>query len=1154
VLCPRCSHDNPATNRFCAECGAELTATCPSCATANPPGAKFCAECGTALHGTSSAPPAGPGRAERRFVSVLFADLVGFTPFSETRDPEEVRGLLTTYFDRCREIVERFGGSVDKFIGDAVMAVWGAVGAREDDAERSVRAGLELVDMVSGLGAEIGVPDLALRAGVMTGETSVGPGGNEKGLVVGDLVNTASRLQSIATPGSVVVGEPTRALAAAAIAFDELGAQTLKGKATPVPAFRARRVISERGGARRAQRIEPPFTGRDVELRMLKDQFHATGRDRSARLISVVGEAGIGKTRLSWELEKYIDGLAESVYWHRGRSPSYGEGLTMWALGEMVRSRSGISDEDDAAKSRLKLRTAVAQYVTSEEDRRWLEPRLAALLGLETVPSGDRAELYGAFRTFFHYISDLGTTVLVFEDMHWADAGLLDFVTELVERSPRHPIFVVTLARPELLAEHPGFGSGHHNFISLHLAPLSDTSMGELIRGMIPGISDDAALSLVERAGGIPMYAVEFVRMLLGSGELVEDAGAYVITGSIDHLALPESLQAVVGARLDRLPPADRELIQDAAVLGQSFTADGLAIVRDGDVRSIAGDLAPLVRNQLLEVDDDPRSPERGQYRFVQSVIREVAYGRLSRADRYARHLKVAEYFEGLEDTELVGAVASHYLAAHDAAPAGEGEGLLLRGRTALSDAAVRASDLRSHEAALSLLGQALELSTSAEDRAPLLERASLSAAWASHTDRSVALAAEAARLYEQIGDEGGRMRAITMQAFTMSSNFRADESIALLAPVYDAIGDPTSVDEVALALETARAYMLNMDNQTAVEIGDRIMARAEKILPPDQVIDGIITRATALGSIGRRMEALALLTGAVTLADEHQLQAQAIRAINNHQVTLHFDAPGVSRESLDEFIARSRRFGAAAWLNRALWGAALALIDHGDLPGAEEKLDELESFELNDFEAWMVRYIRALIAALREGTAEHLREVWEAASVWDDSTDAQLQGYANGFKAGAKLLEGDPSAALEHALLASSPGSALDATFCALALEDPTAIERARAHVEAVGDGGRVARACGMLLDAGSQAIGGDPAGAAAGFIDAIDLLERIADPFWVVTARALFSGLVGDAHPEAQRSGTEALRWLRGAGIRRFEVVWADWLPSEAIASDSA
>ena len=300
IRCPVCATESPADNKFCRECGSALAGTCASCGTANPPDHKFCRECGKALSATTSpAQPASgaPSRAGRRLVSVLFADLVGFTTFSEGRDPEDVRTMLTGYFDRAREIVNRFGGSVDKFIGDAVMAVWGATEAHEDDAERAVRAALELVDAVTGWGAEIGAPDLRLRAGVNTGETSVGPGGNDKGLVVGDLVNTASRLQSLAEPGTVVAGETTRDLVAEAVLFESLGDLKVKGKQQPVTAYRALRVIAERGGRNRSDTVEPPFVGRDDELRLLKDQLHATGREGRARMVSVIGEAGIGKSR-----------------------------------------------------------------------------------------------------------------------------------------------------------------------------------------------------------------------------------------------------------------------------------------------------------------------------------------------------------------------------------------------------------------------------------------------------------------------------------------------------------------------------------------------------------------------------------------------------------------------------------------------------------------------------------------------------------------------------------------------------------------------------------------------------------------------------------------------------------------------------------------
>jgi len=343
VICANCGTENEAGRKFCKECAAPLAIACSSCGAANSPDAKFCGECASPLQGAVSVPPAAqaapptgqPGPvAERRLVSVLFADLVGFTPFSEERDPEAVRELLTRYFDLARLAIERHGGTVEKFIGDAVMAVWGAPVAREDDAERAVRAALEIIDAMTALG-----PGIEARAGVLTGETAVTLGAVGQGMVAGDLVNTASRLQSVAAPGTVLVGETTMRAASAAIAFEPVEAQELKGKSSPVPAWRALRVVAQRGGQGRGDALEPPFVGRDDELRLLKDALHATGRERRVRLVSISGPAGIGKSRLAWELEKYIDGVVEDIYWHRGRSPSYGEGIAFWALGEMVRRR-----------------------------------------------------------------------------------------------------------------------------------------------------------------------------------------------------------------------------------------------------------------------------------------------------------------------------------------------------------------------------------------------------------------------------------------------------------------------------------------------------------------------------------------------------------------------------------------------------------------------------------------------------------------------------------------------------------------------------------------------------------------------------------------------------------------------------------------------
>src|SRR5262245_45496748 len=310
MTCPECGTKNRAGRKFCSSCGSPLARACPKCGAANEPDDRFCGECGTSLE-AEAAPPAP--QAERRLVSVLFGDLVGFTTLSERRDPEEVRELLSHYFETARRVVDRYGGTIEKFIGDAVMAVWGTPIAREDDPERAVRAGLELIEVVAALGAEIGAPTLAMRVGVVTGEAAVTVGAEGQGMVAGDLVNTASRVQSAAEPGTVLVGERTRRASEAAIRYADAGEHTLKGKSEPVPLWRAERVIAWRGGAARATGLESPFVGRDGELRLVKDLFHATSDERRARLVSIVGIAGIGKTRLSWEFEKYVDGLVGGI-------------------------------------------------------------------------------------------------------------------------------------------------------------------------------------------------------------------------------------------------------------------------------------------------------------------------------------------------------------------------------------------------------------------------------------------------------------------------------------------------------------------------------------------------------------------------------------------------------------------------------------------------------------------------------------------------------------------------------------------------------------------------------------------------------------------------------------------------------------------------
>ncbi len=518
-------------------------------------------------------------------VSVLFADLVGFTPFAEERDAEDVRDTLTRYFDMARQVIERYGGTVEKFIGDAVMAVWGAPTALEDDAERAVRAALDLVDRVPGI-----APGIQARAGVLTGEAAINVGAIHEGMVVGDLVNTASRLQSVAEPGTVLVGEATQRATSGAIVFEEVGTKDLKGKMSPVAAWRALRVVAQVGGRGRTETLEAPFVGRHEEMRLLKDLFHTTNREGRPRLVSLIGPGGIGKSRLAWEFEKYIDGLSEVVWWHDGRCPAYGEGITFWALGEMVRQRAGLHESDDESTTRERLAAAVAEHVPDAEERPVIERALLALLGFETRV--DPQGLFAAWRTFFERLADTNPVAMIFEDIHYADQGLLDFIDHVLEWSRNSPITIITLARPELLEKRQNWGAGKRSFTSIYLEPLSASDMSELLSGLVPGLPQKAIAAIVARADGIPLYAVETVRMLLAQGRLTLEEGVYQPTGHLDDIAVPETLTALIAARLDGLDPADRALIADASVLGQSFTLAALAALRwrrPGHPRGAAG-------------------------------------------------------------------------------------------------------------------------------------------------------------------------------------------------------------------------------------------------------------------------------------------------------------------------------------------------------------------------------------------------------------------------------------------------------------------------------------------------------------------------------------------------------------------------------------
>jgi class 3 adenylate cyclase/predicted NBD/HSP70 family sugar kinase len=1091
---------------------------------------------------------------------VLFADLVGFTPFSESRDSEDVRAMLTRYFERSSAIVERYSGVVDKFIGDAVMAVWGATEAHEDDAERAVRAALDLVDAVAELGSEIGEPGLRLRAGVLSGETSVGPGGNEKGLVVGDLVNTASRLQSIAEPGTVYAGESTYELVRQVVDFEPVGEQQMKGKSSPVPAYRAGRVIAGHGGRRRADTVEPPFVGRDDELRVLKDQFHAVGREGRTRLVSVIGEAGIGKSRLAWELFKYADGLPETTYWHHGRSPAYGDGLTFWALGEMVRRRAGIAETDEPAKSRMKLRTALAEHLTDEDERRWVEPWLAGLLGLDPMPEGERSELFAALRALFHRLAERATTVLVFEDLHWADPGLLDFVTELAERSSRFPILVVTLARPDFLERHPAWGTGLRTGTSIRLAPLPDSAMNELVAGMAPGMPEEAVAAVVGRAAGIPLYAVEFVRMLVATGDVVREGGRFRVTGDLSGFSVPDSLQAVVGARLDRLDTADRALVQAASVLGQAFTLNGLLGLLGGSSDELAVRLRDLVRKELFEMDDDPRSPERGQYHFVQSVVREVAYGRLSRAERYDRHLRVAGYFEDLGDPELAGAIAGHLVAARAAAPDGEAAALVSRALEALRSAIDRAAGLHSHRQVLVLGDQAIGIAESDGARAPFWERMARSAEAVAETDAAVDHARQAFEHYRDRDDETGTLRAARLLGSILAGNWRADEAVGLLEPVQSGLRDLDSPEAVGVAAEMSRALMLSGDSERSVEVAGPALAAAERFELVPEVIDLLTTKGTALGNLHQIVEASVLLRGAAGLAAEHDLPAAEVRALNNLGAVLSDFNPRAAAETWEALREKAERFGDLRWQYQAANVVSANLWSDGRFDEAEAVASAFDGETLPEF--WeRVMTLRKLMCRLaRDPAAEVFSEARAVLAYWDDGTDPQLRSAIDGAKAFVEVLAGEFAAGHRLALGAwdrfpsGSWGPILTATFAAAALRDVELLAAVSERFEAGQGRGPWAAGIGSFIAGIGAALDGDQDRAVAAFGSVFEHWSRVGFAGEIAAARGTFVNLVGPDLPETAEAASALAAFVGETGAVAYARLFSDALPGETRVSGTA
>ena len=1073
-------------------------------------------------------------------MTVLFADLVGFTSLAEGRDSEAVRELLTRYFEVARDVIERYGGTVEKFIGDAVMAIWGAPVAHEDDAERGVRAGLELVDAVRAI-----VPGLQARAGLLTGEAAVTLGARDQGMVAGDIVNTASRLQSLATPGTVLVGEATQRAASGAIAFEPAGEHHLKGKDLPVAAWVALRVVSKRRGLGRSDRLEAPFVGRDAELRLLKDLFHATARESRARLVSITGQGGIGKSRLAWEFSKYTDGVVEDTWWHDGRSPAYGEGVTFWALGEMIRSRAGLLETDDPTTTRMKIAEMLPKHVPDEGERRWIEPALLTLLGVGDAPAGGREDLFRAWRTFFERMALTGMVALVFEDLHWADSGLLDFIDHMLEWSRGVPILIVTLARPELLDRRPDWGAGRRNFLALYLEPLPEAAMRELLAGLVPGLPPATVRSIVARADGIPLYAVETIRMLVADGRLREVDGRYEPVGELGELAIPETLQALIAARLDGLAPADRALLQDAAVLGQSFTLAGLAAVSGEDPSALEGRLRDLGRAELLVQELDPRSPERGMYAFVQALIREVAYATLAKRDRRARHLAAARFFESLGDEELAGALASHYVAAWQAAPEGpEGDAVAIQARLALVGAADRATNLGSPESALGFLDQALTVTTDPNERATILERAGRSASIALKPDRAEAYLREAIELRRASGDGQGTLRAVAALAAALGVARRTEAAGTLLEAVLaEAEGAADAADEADLAVLVGRLAGVR-SSQDRVEEGlalvDRALAIAERDELQELLFDCLVVKGNLLWKARRPVEGLALTEAARQLAIERGQPAWEARALVMLSLNMAVRDPRAALEIESHAIALARRIGRRDMELLLIGNAGEDAIRTGDWDFPATEFASLDELEIEPTIRLPMENAIMVIGMLR-GTIEPDSVDERFSHLAEDQQDVDVASARHdmlGWVAFVDSCFGDACASW----LQMADMSSLNAPYClpraahaALLSGDPASASAALDRLVATGAHGRALEMDRTAIHAGLAALDGRRAEAIAGYRAALTGWRDLGLPWDESLTTLVFVRLIGADDPDALAAGLAAQAILRRLGAVR-------------------
>jgi DNA-binding SARP family transcriptional activator/tetratricopeptide (TPR) repeat protein len=908
----------------------------------------------TAQNGRARATP----REERKLVTILFCDLVGFTARAGELDPEDVRAVQRPYFERTRAEIERFGGTVEKFVGDAVMAVFGAPIAHEDDPERAVRAAFAVRDALA--------EEFEVRIAVHSGEALVTldaePRAGE-GIVAGDVVNTASRLQAFAPRNGVAVGEVTFRATEHAIDYRALDPVTVKGKPEPIPLWEALGTREALAGIRR--RADLPLVGRARELDHLLDAFERAVAAREPQLVTVIGVPGIGKSRILLELQGL---LGDRACWRQGRSLPYGDGVTLWALGEVVKAHAGVLESDAVEVIGAKVESAAAAAV-DEADRARIVRHLRPLLGLPSDGSrgeGGEGEAFAAWRSFLEGSAEAKPLVLVLEDLHWSDDRLLDFVEELAERAADVPLLIVCTARPELLERRPSWGGGKRNASAVSLAPLSSAETSTLVTSLLVGatLPDDDRARLVERAEGNPLYAEEYARLSVTRG-----AGGGFET--------PETLHGLIAARLDALSPPEKSLVQDAAVVGEVFWVDALAAIGERSSAAVDELLRSLERKEFLR--RRRRSAVEGQteYMFHHVLVRDVAYSQIPRGGRGTKHRIAAEWIERLGRREdHAEMLAHHHLRALELARAAREptDELAARARGALQDAGDRAAAL------------------GAQANAARHYRASLDLCPEDHPERpALLLRLGRALLFAEVRGEQ-ELLAAAKALVEAEDALGAADAYALLGTLYQ---------------EEGRGESTRQSIDRAHELVQALPRSRQKGVVLANVCRSRMMSAESAGAISAGLEALAI---GETFGDD-ELRAMALNGIGPARCQAR-DLEGGIRD-----LERAIEIAGAAGSSEVVRGygnLAHVLSSIGELPGAlhalHAALEVADQFGLRWYTRW-VRFELLIEPYLSGEWDELLRRLDEF-----PEERTVMGGIPRSVSVLVELGRGDVRSAVEHA------------------------------------------------------------------------------------------------------------------------------------------